>query len=54
LLNIATAAVWAGHLFHVMLCDGQSLQECFLAGVADELIMGHTDLPSLGMAMTGF
>jgi hypothetical protein len=33
-----------------MLCDGQSLQECFLAGVADELIMGHNDLPSLPLA----
>jgi hypothetical protein len=33
-----------------MFCDGQSLHECFLAGVADEFIMGHTDLPSLGMA----
>src|ERR1700730_3398759 len=45
LLNLATAAVRAGHLFHVVLCDGQSHQECFLAGVADKLIMGHTDLP---------
>src|SRR5258705_1182260 len=47
LLNLVTAAVRAGSLFRVMLCDGQSLQECFLAGLADELIMGHTDLPSL-------
>jgi len=45
-----TAAVRAGSLFGVMLSDRQSLQECFLAGVADELIMGHTDLPNLGMA----
>jgi hypothetical protein len=28
-----------------MLGDGQSLCECFLADVADELIVGHTDLP---------
>jgi predicted patatin/cPLA2 family phospholipase len=34
-----------------MLCDGQGLRECFLAGVADELIMGHTDLP---MVIAGF
>jgi hypothetical protein len=33
-----------------MLCDGQSLQECFLAVVADELIMGHTGLPSHWLA----
>src|SRR6266478_411788 len=50
LLNLATAAVRAHHLIRVMLCDGQGHQECFMAGVADELIMGHTDLPSLGMA----
>jgi catechol 2,3-dioxygenase-like lactoylglutathione lyase family enzyme len=40
-----TAAVRARSLFRIMLRDGQSLQECFLAGVADELIVGHTDLP---------
>jgi hypothetical protein len=28
-----------------MLCDGQNLRECFLAGVTDELVVGHTDLP---------
>ena len=50
MLNLATAAVRADPLIRVMLCDGQSHQECFLAGVADKLIMGHTDLPSLGMA----
>jgi hypothetical protein len=54
LFYLVTTAVWAGGLFRVMLCDGQNLQECFLAGVADELIVGHTDLPSLGMAMAGF
>ena len=43
LLNLVTAAVRARSLFRVMLCDGQSLQECFLA---DELIMGQTNLPS--------
>jgi hypothetical protein len=32
-------------LSRVMLRDGQNLQECFLAGVAEELIVGHTDLP---------
>jgi catechol 2,3-dioxygenase-like lactoylglutathione lyase family enzyme len=34
-----------------MLRDGQGHQERFMAGVADELIMGHIDLPSLRMAM---
>jgi catechol 2,3-dioxygenase-like lactoylglutathione lyase family enzyme len=28
-----------------MLCHGQNLLECFLAGVAEELIVGHTGLP---------
>jgi hypothetical protein len=54
LLDLVTAAVRAGSLFRVMLCNGQNLRECFLAGVADELIVGHTDLPSPGMAMAGF
>jgi hypothetical protein len=40
-----TVAVRAGGLFRVMLCDGQNLRKCFLAGVTDELIVGHTDLP---------
>jgi hypothetical protein len=31
-----------------------NLRECFLAGVADELIMGHTILPQPLMAMDGF
>jgi hypothetical protein len=40
-----TTAVRAGCLFRVMLCHGQNLLECFLAGVTEELIVGHTDLP---------
>jgi hypothetical protein len=28
-----------------MLCDRQFFRECFLAGFAEELIVGHTDLP---------
>jgi hypothetical protein len=28
-----------------MLCHGQNLREGLLAGVAEELIVGHTDLP---------
>jgi hypothetical protein len=54
LLDLVTAAVRAGSLFRVMLCDGQNLRECFLAGVADELIVGHIDLPQPLMAMAGF
>jgi hypothetical protein len=45
LFYLVTAAVRAGGLFRVMLCDGQNLRECFLAGVTDELVVGHTDLP---------
>src|ERR1700722_2139053 len=36
LLDLVTAAVRAGSLFRAMLCDGQNLRECLLAGVADE------------------
>jgi catechol 2,3-dioxygenase-like lactoylglutathione lyase family enzyme len=39
------AAVRAGCLFRIVFDDRQSLGECFLAGVADKLIVGHTDLP---------
>ena len=35
----------AGGLVRVMLCDGLDLQEGLFAGVAEELIVGHTDLP---------
>jgi hypothetical protein len=45
LFNLVTAAVWASGLFRIMLCNGQNLQEGLLAGVAEELIVGHTDLP---------
>ena len=51
MVYLVTAAVRAGGFFRVMLCDGQSLRECFLAGIADELIIGHTDLP---MVIAGF
>jgi len=51
LFHLGTAAGRAGDLFRVMLCDGQSLRECFLAVVANVLIMGHTDLP---MVIAGF
>jgi hypothetical protein len=37
-----------------MLCHGENLLECFLAGVAEELIVGHIDLPQLRMATSGF
>src|SRR2546430_2320459 len=45
LFYLVTAAMRAGGLFRVMLCHGQNLLEGFLAGVAEELIMGHTNLP---------
>ena len=51
MVNLVTAAVRTDGFFRVTLCDGQSLRECFLAGVADELIIGHTDLP---MVIAGF
>jgi hypothetical protein len=54
LLYLETAAVWAVRLFRVMLCDGLNLRECFLAGFAGELIVGHKDLPWSLMVTTGF
>jgi hypothetical protein len=45
LFYLLTAAVRARGLFRVMLCDGQNLRECFLAGVADELIVRHRNPP---------
>ena len=46
LFYLVTTAVWAGGLFGIMLCHGQNLREGLLAGVAEELIVGHTDLPN--------
>jgi hypothetical protein len=37
-----------------MLCHGQNLLECFLAGVAEELIVGILTSHSLKMAAAGF
>jgi hypothetical protein len=37
--------VRAGGFFGIVLCDAQFFRECFLAGVAEELVVGHTDLP---------
>jgi hypothetical protein len=45
LFYFATTAVRAWGLSRVMLRDGQNLQKCFLAGVAEELIVGHTNPP---------
>jgi hypothetical protein len=44
LLDLLTAAVWAGGLFGVVLDEVQDLREGFVTGVADVLIVGHTDL----------
>jgi hypothetical protein len=45
LFYLVTTAVRAGGLFRVMLCYGQNFREWLFAGVAEELIVGHTDLP---------
>src|SRR5260370_30892167 len=45
LSDLVTAAVRTGSFIRVMLCDGQNLQECFPAGVADELIVGKQTSP---------
>jgi hypothetical protein len=47
LFYLVTTAVRAGGLFLVMLCYGQNFREWLLAGVAEELIVGHTDLTVL-------
>src|ERR1700738_3646095 len=54
LCYLATTAVRAGGFPDVMLCDGQFLQECFVAGFAEELIVGHTDLPQSLIDASGF
>jgi hypothetical protein len=54
LFYLVAAAVRAGGLFNVMFGDRQRLSECFLAGVADELIVGHRNLHTLSMLTIGF
>ena len=51
MVYVVSAAVRAGGRFRIMLCEGESLRECFLAGVTYELIIGLTDLP---MVIAGF
>jgi hypothetical protein len=54
LFYLETAAVWARGLFRVMLCNGQNLRECLLAGVAEKLIVGHRNLPRSLIGSAGF
>jgi hypothetical protein len=42
LLHIVAAAVWAGNSAFLIVNESQDLRECFLAGVAKELVVGHT------------
>jgi hypothetical protein len=44
LFYLMTAAVGAGNPAFLMVCERQSLRECFLAGVTEELVVGHWDL----------
>src|SRR5260370_38246990 len=39
-----TAAVGTGNPAFLMVCERQNLRECFLAGVTEELVLGHWDL----------
>ena len=41
LLDILATAVRADDLFLLMFGNGQTLRECFLAGVTEELVVGH-------------
>jgi catechol 2,3-dioxygenase-like lactoylglutathione lyase family enzyme len=45
LFYLPAAAVRARGLFRVVLCNRQNFRECFLAGVAEVFIVGHSDLP---------
>jgi hypothetical protein len=49
LFYVLAAAMRAGGLLSVMLCDMQNLGEGSFAGVADELIVGHTYLPMISL-----
>ena len=41
LLDILATAVRADDVFPLMFGNGQTLRECFLAGVTEELVVGH-------------
>ena len=41
---LMTAAVRTGNPAFLMVCERQNLRECFLAGTAEELVVGHWDL----------
>jgi hypothetical protein len=45
LLDILAAAVWAAHLALLIVDESQDLQKSFLAGVAEEFVVGRMDLP---------
>jgi hypothetical protein len=42
LFYIVAAAAWAGHSAFLIVNKSQDLRECFLAGVAEEFVVGHT------------
>ena len=44
MLYLMTAAVGTGNPAFFMVCERQNLRECFLAGVAEELVVRHWDL----------
>ena len=44
MLYLMAAAVGTGNPAFLMVCERQNLRECFLAGVAVELILRHWDL----------
>src|SRR5713101_9909379 len=52
LFYLMTAAVRTGNPAFLMVCERQKLRECFLAGTAEELVVGHGDLPRLGGSKT--
>ena len=45
LLYLMTAAVGTGNPAFLMVCERQNLRECFLTGVAEELVVGHWGPP---------
>jgi hypothetical protein len=42
LLDVLAAAVWARDCFLAVLGDGQNSRKGFVAGVAEEFVLGHT------------
>ena len=46
-MDFVAGAVRADNPAFLVVDESENLRECFLAGAAEELAVGHTDLPEL-------